>query len=110
MVILAVEVHADVVPVIVYVVVAIGETVNVFEVPNPPLHKYVVAPLAVSLVESPMQIGFAVDEMLIIGFGVTVIAMLAVFVQAPVVPVTVYVVVETGVTFSGFVEPSPLLH
>lgn len=63
--------------------------VNGLDVPKPPLHKYVDAPMVVSVVESPKHIGFAVADMLIVGIGFTVIAILEVAVHPKEFPVTV---------------------
>jgi hypothetical protein len=89
MVIVAVPVQPAVVPVTVYVVVVAGETVTGFPVPRPPLHEYDVAPLAVSVVDVPEQIGLTLADMETVGFGFTVTVTVAVPVQPAVVPVTV---------------------
>ena len=58
------------------------------DVPKPPLHKYVEAPMEVSMVESPKHIGFAAAVMLIVGIGFTVMVILEVAVQPKEFPVT----------------------
>ena len=86
--------------------VVAGEAVTVAPVvadnPVEGLQEYDVAPLAVRLVEDPTQIGFP-PETLIIRWGVTVMIVLMVSVQAPLVAVTIYLVVEVGLATT--VEP-----
>ena len=62
-----------------------------------------VAPVAVSVVEEPEQIGFEPDVAVTVGDGltVTVSCVVAVHPFAP-VPVTEYVVLETGLTVMEF--------
>jgi hypothetical protein len=95
-------------PVTVYVVVDPGLTFCVAFKPRLWLHEYESAPEAVIVAEPPGQIDGAAGETLTVGFGLTVIVILAVFVHpfAP-VPVTTYVVVARGVTF--LLEPAPKL-
>jgi hypothetical protein len=89
------------VPVTVYEVVDIGVTEIGF-VDAPVDHEYESAPLAVSSALSPSQI---VGELtVIIGSELTVTVATAVAEQPVEVPVTVYEVVEVGVTEIGFVE------
>ena len=67
-----------------------------------------VAPLAVSVVEDPLQIGFVPDVAVTVGEGLTVTVSCEVFVQPfAAVPVTVYVVVPPGETVTGLpgIEP-----
>ena len=59
------------------------------EVPKPPLHEYVVPPLAVKVVDVPVQIGFADTEILTVRLGFIFMVMLAVPVHPAEVPVTV---------------------
>ena len=90
-------------PVTVYVVVLPGLT-EIDAVVAPVFHKYVVAPLAVIVADCPPQIlvEFAVTE----GGGFIVINCVAVFVHPfAAVPVTVYVVVEVGLTEILAVDP-----
>ena len=103
-VIVAVFVHpAAEVPVTVYVVVDAGVTVADAVEIFPGIQLYVEAPLAVSVVEDPAQIEF-VPVAVTVGSAFTVTVIVAVFVHpAAEVPVTVYVVVEAGVTLK--VEP-----
>jgi hypothetical protein len=77
------------VPVTVYVVVAAGVTETGDPGNDPGFQTYVVAPLALSEVEAPAQIGLdvAADETTGVGFTVTVITNEDVHV--PLVPVTV---------------------
>jgi hypothetical protein len=97
------------VPVTVYVVLTVGETVIAFVVCPVP-QRYDVPPVAVSVIDVPAQ-GVLFDaEMFIVGVVPMVIVFVAVFVQpAAFVPVTVYVVVAVGVTV--ILEPvCPVLH
>jgi hypothetical protein len=106
----AMPVHPSaVVPVTEYVVVEVGETVSVGLTPRE-LDQLNVVPviseLAVSSVLAPRQISFGVAEAVIDGNGFTVTLTVAVPVHpAPVVPVTVYVVLVVGLTV--FVAPAP---
>ena len=85
-----VPVHPFVVPVTVYVVIVVGETVTVAPDKLPGIQLYVVAPLAVIIVEVPLQIVAAVVVTVTVGEGVTVMVLVAVFVQPfAAVPVTV---------------------
>ena len=79
----------DVVPVTVYVVVEPGDTFNVEPPEKAGNQKYVVAPLAVSVVEFPEHIvGGA--ESVTVGFGFTVTTTVCEpLPQAPFAPVTV---------------------
>jgi len=52
----AVLVHPDAVPVTEYVVVAVGDTITVLDVPNPSLQLYVSAPFAVKVALCPAHI------------------------------------------------------
>ncbi|MPN04141.1 hypothetical protein SDC9_151377 [bioreactor metagenome] len=62
------------------------------------LQLYVDAPLALTVVLLPLQIGLVVTEAETEGTAFTVIETVAVFVQPLVVPVTVYIVVDDGET------------
>ena len=76
--------------------------------PVPGLQLYVVAPLAVSVVDEPEQI---VEEFTFtVGVGLTVRVEVLTALQEPVVPVTVYIVVATGfaVTVDPVVELNPV--
>jgi hypothetical protein len=96
----------EVVPVTVYVVVEVGETVNGFAV-EPVFQEYVVPPAAVNVALCPLQI---VGELtVIVGREFTVTVATAVFEHPEVVPVTVYVVVEVGETVNGFAV-DPVFH
>src|SRR6187431_1077075 len=84
---------------------------------SPVLHKYVPPPVAVSVAEAPAHIVpslFTVPEASVtvivgIGAGVTVIVVDNISTQAPLVKVTLYNVVMTGVTTMAAVV-SPVLH
>ena len=98
----AVDEQPLVVPVTVYVVVDPGETVTDVPVNDPGIQLYVVAPDAVRVVEDPLQTVTVVAETLTVGVGVTVISCVVEAVQPfAAVPVTVYVVVEEGVTVTA---------
>jgi len=78
-----------VVPVTVYVVVTPGLTM-ILDVVAPVLHKYVVAPPELSVVELPEQIVAGVAVAVTVGVVLTVTTTVCgALVQAPVVPVTV---------------------
>ena len=106
-IILAVPEHPSaVVPVTVYVVVPVGDTV--LELPLPKLcdQLYVFAPLAVSTEVAPLHIAAGLADALTDGNGFTVTLTVAVPVHpAVLVPVTEYVVVELGVTVMLAVLP-----
>ena len=55
-----------------------GVTVIGFNVPNPPLHKYVLAPLDVNVVGVPEHIGFCEATTLTVGLGLISTVTLAV--------------------------------
>jgi len=102
-----VPVHpAVLVPVTVYVVVALGVTVLLAPLPNPPDQLYVFAPLAVNTDVAPLHIAAGLADALTDGNGFTVTLTVAVPVHpAVLVPVTEYVVVELGVTVMLAVLP-----
>jgi hypothetical protein len=106
----AVPVHpAVLVPVTVYVVVALSVTVLLAPVPNPPDQLYVLAPLAVNSELAPEHIAAGLADADTVGNGFTVNVTVAVPVHpAALVPVTVYVVVELGVTVMLAVVPPVL--
>jgi len=83
----------------VYVVVALGVTVLLAPLPNPPDQLYVFAPLAVNTDVAPLHIAAGLAEAVTVGnvFTVTLTAAVPVH-PAVLVPVTVYVVVALGVT------------
>jgi hypothetical protein len=85
----AVPVQLPDVPVTVYVVVVVGETVTVVPVKFPGIHVYVVAPVAVIVVLLPEQIVAPLVVVATVGDGVTVINRVVVDVQPDVVPVIV---------------------
>ena len=103
----AVPVHpAVLVPVTVYVVVALGVTVLLAPLPNPPDQLYVLAPLAVSTEVAPLHIADGLAEAVTDGIGFTVTLTVAVPEHpSAAVPVTEYVVVELGVTVMLAVLP-----
>jgi hypothetical protein len=90
-----------VVPVTVYVVVETGLAVTVAPVvalrPVAGAHVYVVAPLAVKLVPTPEHTEADEGVTVTVGVVLTVMATDWVELHEPLVPVTVYVVVEPGV-------------
>ena len=95
------------VPVTVYVVLAVGDTVTDEPDKLPGLHTYVEAPLALNEVLPPTQIAEFVELAVTVGNGLTVIVRVAVPTQpADDVPVTVYVVVVVGDTVTD--EPDKL--
>ncbi len=102
---------AVVVPVTVYVVVAAGETVIATVVIPPGCQLYVLALLAVIVVEFPWQIVDWVAEVVVFGKGFTLMVRVAV-VRQPValVPVTVYVVVVIGDTTTEAPVIPPGIH
>ncbi len=104
----AVLVHPDAVPVTVYVVVPVGDTV--LELPPPKLcdQLYVFAPFAVNTEVSPLHIAAGLAVAVTDGNGFTVTLTVAVPVHpAVLVPVTVYVVVALGVTVLLAPLPNP---
>ena len=107
----AVPVQPAVVPVTVYVVVIAGETVTEVPVNDPGIQLYVVAPLAVIVVELPEQIVVLVAVVVTVGLGVTLTVTVCVLVQPlTAVPVTVYVVVPAGLTVTGDPVSDPGIH
>ena len=89
------------VPVTVYVVVEVGDTVIEPPLNEPGIHVYVFAPVPVIVTDEPIQI--AVEDVVVPvgGKGFTVIVLVAVVIQpVALVPVTVYVVVAVGATFT----------
>jgi len=103
-----VPVHpAVLVPVTVYVVVALGVTVMLAVLP-PVFQLYVFAPLAVNTDISPLHIADVLAVAVTVGNGLTVTLTVAVPVHpAVLVPVTVYVVVALGVTVLLAPLPNP---
>jgi hypothetical protein len=86
----AVPLQPLLVPVTVYVVIAVGETLTVAPVSEPGIHVYVVAPVAVMATELPLQMVVVGEDTLTVGVGLTVIVRVAVLVQPfAAVPVTV---------------------
>jgi len=78
------------VPVTVYVVVLVGETVLELPVPRPPDQLYVLAPPAVKTELAPEHIVDGLAVAVTVGVGLTVTVTIAVLVQpAALVPVTV---------------------
>ena len=96
------------VPVTVYVVVVEGDTETDDPVSEPGIHMYVVAPEAVSVVVVPLQIVLDDADAVTVGVMITVTVTCAVEAQpAAEVPVTVYVVVEDGLTVTLVPESEP---
>ena len=78
------------VPVTVYVVVLVGDTVLELPEPRPPDQLYVFAPPAVNLDDEPEHIVDGDAEAVTVGVGLTVTVTVAVLVQpSALVPVTV---------------------
>jgi hypothetical protein len=98
------------VPVTVYVVVVVGETVTGFPLKLPGIHVYEVAPEPVRSVEPPLQMVGLVAVAVTVGVGFTVTVTCAWLEHPPLVPVTVYVVVVVGVTVTGFPLRFPGFH
>lgn len=111
MVRVAVAVHPfAAVPVSVYVVVVVGETVTGEPLRLPGIQLYVAAPLPVSVVELPAQMVPPEVVVVTVGVGFTVMMRVAVAVQPLLVPVTVYVVVPVGVTVTVVPVRLPGIH
>jgi hypothetical protein len=95
----------EAVPDTVYVVVVAGE--KTLGLPAPYMAQvYDCAPLAVSVVVFPLHIVLAEAVIVTVGLGKTVIVFIAVPEHPDVVPVTVYVVVDAGVTVFAAPDPS----
>jgi ribosomal protein L21E len=95
---------AALVPVTVYVAVAVG--IKLTPLVIPPLQVYVDAPPPFNETDVPAQTDDAVAVEVTVGNRFTVIVVVAVFVQpAELVPVTVYVAVEVGIKLTPFVTP-----
>jgi hypothetical protein len=99
------------VPVTVYVVVVVGDTVTDEPDKLPGFHTYVEAPLALNEVLPPTQIAEFVELAVTVGNGLTVTPTVAVFTQPlALVPVTVYVVVVVGDTVTDEPDKLPGFH
>ena len=86
-------------PVTVYVVLVAGVTVTFEPINAPGFQVYVVAPLAVNVVEFPAQIDKLLAVAFTVGIGVTIkFTVLVVVHPKPLAPVTVYRVVAAGET------------
>jgi Holliday junction resolvasome RuvABC endonuclease subunit len=97
----AVPVQLPVVPVTVYIVVVVNAGVVGFDTAvKPPVHVYVVAPLATGVAVKPEQMVGELTPTLSAGFTVTVAT--AVLLQPSLVPVTVYIVVVVNAGVVGF--------
>ena len=88
------------VPVMVYTVVAVGDTAA-----EPPEYVYVDAPLGVKVVLVPVQMVAPLTEMVGVGLTVTVNTALPVQVVILLVPATVYAVVAVGVKATPLLIP-----
>jgi hypothetical protein len=96
------------VPVTVYVVVEVGDTVLLEPLPKPPDQLYVLAPLALIVELLPVHMDVGLADAVTVGNGFTVTLTVAVPVHpAALVPVTVYVVVVLGVTVLLTPVPNP---
>ncbi len=99
------------VPVTVYVVVVVGDTVTDEPDKLPGFHTYVDAPLALNEVLPPTQIAEFAELAVNVGNGLTVTPTVAVFTQPlALVPVTVYVVVVVGDTVTDEPDKLPGFH
>lgn len=98
------------VPVTVYVVVVVGETVTVVPESGPGVHAYVEAPVPVMVVELPEQMVAPLVVVFTVGDVFTVMVRVAVDVQPPLDPVTVYVVVVVGETVTDVPVRLPGIH
>lgn len=99
------------VPVTVYVVVVVGDTVTDVPVKEPGIQVYDDAPEAVIVVELPEQMVVLVAVVETVGRGFTVMVRVPVPVHPfAAVPVTVYVVVVVGVTVTGLPLRDPGIH
>jgi hypothetical protein len=99
------------VPVTVYVVVVVGDTVTDEPDKLPGFHTYVDAPLALNEVLPPTQIAEFAELAVTVGNGLTVMVRVAVFTQPlALVPVTVYVVVVVGDTVTDEPDKLPGFH
>jgi LysM repeat protein len=99
------------VPVTVYVVLAVGDTVTDEPDKLPGFHTYVEAPLALNEVLPPTQIAEFAELAVTVGNGLTVTPTVAVFTQPlALVPVTVYVVVVVGDTVTDEPDKLPGFH
>jgi hypothetical protein len=99
------------VPVTVYVVVVVGDTVTDEPDKLPGFHTYVEAPLALNEVLPPTQIAEFVELAVTVGNGLTVTPTVAVFTQPlALVPVTVYVVLVVGDTVTDEPDKLPGFH
>ena len=95
-----------------YSLVFDGLTVKLCLLPKPFDHVYPDAlPVTETVVEAPEHMELLADETVMLGVSVTVIVMVAVAEQlAPELAVTLYVVVEVGLTLTVAAEPKPLDH
>ena len=84
-----VELHPEVRPVTVYVVVTVGDTTTVPVVRLPGIHVYEVAPDAVSVLDCPRQITVGEADAITVGTGTTLTFFSAVLVQVPLLAVSV---------------------
>jgi hypothetical protein len=92
-------------PVTVYTVVEDGLTTLLAPEPDG-IQVYVVAPLAVNVVDAPLQIVVLVGVTVITGIALTAtVAITAAPTQVPLEPVTVYTVVDAGLT--ALLAPEP---
>lgn len=80
----------------------VGVITMLVPVKDPGIQVYVVAPLPVNVAELPEQTAVDVVAIFTVGLGFTINEIVRVFVQIPLVPLTVYVVVVVGVTIILF--------
>ena len=91
-------------------VVTVGLTVTEAVVEPPGFQVYVLAPLAVSAVEFPIQMPGVGLEIATVGKALTVMAAVVELVHTPLAPVSVYVVVTVGLTATVAVVAPPGLQ
>lgn len=85
----AVEEQLPMIPVTVYVVVVVGDTEMLLPLKLPGIHVYAAAPVAVSVVDPPIQTLLCAADAVTTGDGDTLSTNVAVALHPPVVPVTV---------------------
>jgi hypothetical protein len=108
--IVLVLVHEPLAPVTVNTVVAVGVTTTVPPLNDPGFHVYDVAPLEDNVAVDPAQTAGGLEVAVSVGVEVTVRTTVTEFVQLPLLPVTVYVVVVAGETETDDPLKEPGIH